>query len=78
MYSRMGRTKDALSELEQELKINPRLVKALVEQGNILSRAGSLDDAMKSFVKAMEINPHMQRLPDLIKTLTEKVEGRDI
>jgi tetratricopeptide (TPR) repeat protein len=41
MYSRMGRTKDAMNELEQELKINPRLVKALVEQGNILSRSGN-------------------------------------
>ena len=57
MNAKMGRTKDALGELEQELKLNPRLVKALVDQGNIFLRANDLEDAMKSFVKAMELDP---------------------
>ncbi len=57
MFSKMGRVKDALTELELELKNNPRLVKALVEQGNIYVRASNPDEAMKSFVKAMEIDP---------------------
>ena len=32
----------------------------------------------EAFRKALEINPHLQRVPDYIKSLTEKVEGRDI
>ena len=30
------------------------------------------------FRRAVQIHPHLQKIPDLIKTLTEKVEGRDI
>ena len=57
LHSKMGRTKEALAELEDELKINPRLVKALDEKGNTLLKINQPDEAMKSFVKAMEINP---------------------
>ena len=34
--------------------------------------------ALDAFRKALEINPRLARIPDLVKTLTEKVEGRDI
>ena len=43
--------------LSKQLKINPRLVKALDEKGNTLLKINQPDEAMKSFVKAMEINP---------------------
>ena len=28
--------------------------------------------------KALDVNPHLEKVPELVKTLTEKVEGRDI
>jgi hypothetical protein len=34
--------------------------------------------ALEAFRKAIEVNPHLQRVPDYIKSLTEKVDGRDI
>jgi hypothetical protein len=30
------------------------------------------------FRRALEINPHLDKIPDLVKTLSEKVDGRDI
>ena len=57
LYSKMGKLKDALLELDDELKINSRSVSALDDKGNLLLRLNQLDEAMKSFVKSMEINP---------------------
>jgi tetratricopeptide (TPR) repeat protein len=57
MYSKMGKTKDALLELEEELKINPKMVKALDQKGFLLLQQNELDEAMKSFVRSMEIDP---------------------
>jgi hypothetical protein len=34
--------------------------------------------ALDAFRRAVQVHPHLQRIPDLIKTLTEKVEGRAI
>jgi len=34
--------------------------------------------ALDAFRKALDINPHLEKVPELVKTLTEKVEGRDI
>ena len=44
----------------------------------IMEELGDDKRALEVYRKAVEINPQMQRIPDLIKSLTEKVEGRDI
>jgi hypothetical protein len=34
--------------------------------------------ALDAFRKALAVNPHLEKVPELVKTLSEKVEGRDI
>jgi len=43
-----------------------------------MQELGDEKRALDAFRKALEINPRLERIPDLIKTLSEKVEGRDI
>ena len=44
----------------------------------IMQDTGDEKHALEAFRKALAINPHLERVPDLVKSLTEKVEGRDI
>ena len=44
----------------------------------ILQEFGDEKQALEVFRRALEIDPHMQKIPELVKSLTEKVEGRDI
>ena len=44
----------------------------------IMQELGEDKRALEVYRKAIEINPHLPRIPDLIKSLTEKVEGREI
>jgi tetratricopeptide (TPR) repeat protein len=57
MLTRMGRTKDALTELEKELEVNPRHVPSWLDQGEIRTKAGDLEEAAKSFNQAMVLDP---------------------
>jgi hypothetical protein len=60
------------------LKREPRHFGALAGLGMILQEVGDEKRALDAFRKALEINPHLDKLPDMVKTLTEKVEGRPI
>lgn len=44
----------------------------------IMQDLGDEKHALEAFRKALAINPHLEKVPDLVKTLSEKVEGRDI
>jgi hypothetical protein len=44
----------------------------------IMQDLGDDKRALDAFRKALDINPHLEKVPELVKTLTEKVEGRDI
>jgi tetratricopeptide (TPR) repeat protein len=68
----------SIEDIRQVLAREPRHFGALAGLGMILQELGDDKRALEVYRKAVEINPHMQRLPDLIKSLTEKVEGRDI
>ena len=34
--------------------------------------------AMDAFRKALAVDPYLEKVPQIVKQLTEKVEGRDI
>jgi hypothetical protein len=44
----------------------------------IMQDIGEGRRALEAFRKALAVNPHLEKVPELVKTLTEKVEGRDI
>jgi tetratricopeptide (TPR) repeat protein len=68
----------SLSDIQQVLAREPRHFGALSGLGMILQDIGDEKRALDVFRRALEIHPHLQRIPDLVKTLTEKIEGRDI
>lgn len=69
---------DAVSDIEQVLAREPRHFGALAGLGMIMRDLGDDKRALEVFRKALAINPHLEKVPDLVKSLTEKVEGRDI
>jgi tetratricopeptide (TPR) repeat protein len=68
----------ALADLAQVLGREPRHFGALFGVGAIMQEFGDDRRALEVYRRALDIDPHMKRVPDLVKTLSEKVEGRDI
>jgi tetratricopeptide (TPR) repeat protein len=68
----------SLSDIEQVLIREPRHFGALAGLGMIMQDIGDEKRALEAFRKALAVNPHLEKVPDLVKSLTEKVEGRDI
>jgi tetratricopeptide (TPR) repeat protein len=68
----------SLQDIEQVLVREPRHFGALAGLGMIMQDLGDEKRALEAFRKALAVNPHLDKVPELVKTLTEKVEGRDI
>lgn len=68
----------SLRDIEQVLVREPRHFGALAGLGMIMQELGDDKRALDAFRKALAVNPHLEKVPELVKTLTEKVEGRDI
>jgi len=68
----------SLADIQQVLVREPRHFGALAGLGMIMQDLGDEKRALDAFRKALAVNPHLDKVPDLVKTLTEKVEGRDI
>src|SRR5215207_10584339 len=68
----------SLEDIRQVLIREPRHFGALAGLGMIMQELGDEKRALEAFRKALAVNPHLEKVPDLVKTLTEKVEGRDI
>lgn len=68
----------ALADLKEVLIREPRHFGALAGVGMILNELGEDKRALDAFRKALAINPYLERIPEMVKTLKEKVEGRDI
>src|SRR3954463_8373573 len=68
----------SLQDIEQVLAREPGHFGALAGLGMIMQELGDDKRALDAYRKALAINPHLEKVPELVKTLTEKVEGRDI
>ena len=68
----------SLQDIEQVLAREPRHFGALAGLGMIMQDLGDDKRALDAFRKALAVNPHLDKVPELVKTLSEKVDGRDI
>ncbi len=68
----------SLADIREVLKREPRHFGALSGLGLIMQDIGDDKQALEVYRRALAVYPRMQRIPDLVKTLQEKVEGRDI
>ena len=68
----------SMQDIQPVLIREPRHFGALVGLGMIMQEVGDDKRALEAFRKALAVNPHLEKVPDMVKSLTEKVEGRDI
>jgi tetratricopeptide (TPR) repeat protein len=68
----------SLEDIRQVLSREPRHFGAMSGLGMILQEFGDEKRALEVFRRALEVHPNLQKIPDLVKTLSEKVEGRGI
>jgi tetratricopeptide (TPR) repeat protein len=68
----------ALADIREVLKREPRHFGVLSGLGLILQDIGDDKQALEVYRRALAVYPRLQRIPDVVKTLQEKIEGRDI
>jgi tetratricopeptide (TPR) repeat protein len=68
----------SISDIREVLKREPRHFGALTGLGLILQDIGDDKQALEVYRRALAVYPRLERVPDIVKTLQDKVEGRDI
>jgi tetratricopeptide (TPR) repeat protein len=68
----------AMEDIHEVLAREPRHFGALSGLGIILQEIGDEKHALEVFRRALAIHPRLERIPDLVKKLTDKVDGREI
>jgi tetratricopeptide (TPR) repeat protein len=68
----------ALADIREVLAREPRHFGALSGLGIILQELGDDKHALDAFRRALVIHPRLERIPDLVQKLSEKIDGRDI
>jgi tetratricopeptide (TPR) repeat protein len=68
----------SLADIREVLKREPRHFGALSGLGLILQEVGDDRHALEVYRRALSVYPRLERIPGVVKTLQEKVEGRDI
>jgi tetratricopeptide (TPR) repeat protein len=68
----------AVSDIEHVLRLEPRHFSAMVGLGMIFQQLGEDKQALAAFRRAIEINPHAERIPEIIRRLAPKVDGIEL
>jgi len=68
----------SIADIREVLRREPRHFGALTGLGLILQDIGDDKQALEVYRRALAVYPRLERVPDIVKTLTDKVEGRDI
>jgi tetratricopeptide (TPR) repeat protein len=68
----------ALADIREVLKREPRHFGALSGMGLILQEIGDDAHALDVYRRVLTIYPKIERVPEIVKKLEKKVEGRDI
>jgi len=68
----------AMRDIAQVLIREPRHFGALTGLGMILEDVGRDEQALAVFSRALEVDPHLERVPEIVKELRAKVRGREI
>ena len=68
----------SLADIRQVLAREPRHFGALSGLGAILQEIGDDRHALEAYRRALAIDPHLEHVGEVVKTLSEKVEGRAI
>jgi len=68
----------AMADIQEVLTREPRHFGALSGLGIILQELGDDKRALDALRRAQAIHPHLERIPEMIKKLSDKIEGRDI
>src|SRR5204863_7991713 len=63
----------SLADIRQVLAREPRHFGALSGLGIIMQEFGEERLALEAFRRALAVNPHLQKIPEFVKSLTEKV-----
>jgi len=68
----------AIADIREVLAREPRHFGALSGLGMMLQEIGDDKDALAAYRQALALDPHLEHIPDVVKTLIDKVEGREI
>jgi tetratricopeptide (TPR) repeat protein len=68
----------AIADIREVLAREPRHFGALSGLGMMLEELGDDKDALTAYREALAVDPHLEHIPEVVKTLAEKVEGREI
>src|SRR5215467_8042352 len=74
-------TKDygsAIADIREVLAREPRHFGALAGLGTIMQELGDDKAALEAFRRALAVHPKLDKIPEMVKRLTETVEGREI
>src|SRR5437588_7895603 len=66
---------NAIADIREVLAREPRHFGALSGLGMIMQDVGDEKHALEAFRRALAVHPHLERIPDLVKRLTDAVEG---
>ena len=76
--AQMPDDEEGRAALEQAAMLRPNQPAYFLALGNAWLRKPDLFEAEQAFRRALALHPHLERIPDLVKRLTETVEGRSL